>query len=543
MYGQSSHQALAAGGGTSGDRFIGDRRGAVAVVYAVLLVTMLAALGMGLDMSNGLIVQYQLDLAADTAAVSCGTTWETFMEQGLGAATPANYNNLLSNANAAAQTVLQNVFYAQAGSYGATYQAAAAAPAEYIDFGISRTLGCVIQIPGQLHAELTIWLQTLPTWRKLSDLSTCTWVAVPSRTFRCHRLLLSISCGDTSASMMVGATPNDQSLIATFVKQYDNAYYCTNTALLNGSQPTAQGHPCPPANGGTVRGPDIAPCAFACHDLGDPLKSSQMMEGETNAHNPKPTGLQTITSSGVGAGATTRFDVLLQALLNDPKTQSSSFCGGANEIACTNICGSGVLPACVYTNGILDYEGLLPYIRDHFTGTNRVSSLSTFSYALYGFNGGINYVPESNTKVEITDASGNPATSPVCTPGQHPVTTPCDTSQYVQAPTSSLATIGSAINSLTIGFDTHLNSPLPASGGAAVMDQLAKTTVIPASGTGLTISSPLVYVIIVTDGMNSDRDANWGGGAGVAANTYCNQLWGRSRPSMAQYDYLLVAGL
>src|ERR1700679_1945097 len=87
------------------ERIAGDRRGAVTLTYAIVLLTMLIALGTGMDMSNALQVKYRLDLAADAASVACGETWQSYMEQGAGkTTTTAEFTALQNAANSAAQT-------------------------------------------------------------------------------------------------------------------------------------------------------------------------------------------------------------------------------------------------------------------------------------------------------------------------------------------------------------------------------------------------------------------------------------------------------
>ncbi|HEY1752344.1 MAG TPA: TadE/TadG family type IV pilus assembly protein [Caulobacteraceae bacterium] len=84
---------------------------------------------------------------------------------------------------------------------------------------------------------------------------------------------------DSSASMIVGSTTSDVNAIAGWV-----------TANWNLVKP---GDPPPSFPGG-----DNPPCAFACHDVGGATTSSDIALGLTHAHS---------------AGATTRFDVMIQA--------------------------------------------------------------------------------------------------------------------------------------------------------------------------------------------------------------------------------------
>jgi len=69
-----------------------------------------------------------------------------------------------------------------------------------------------------------------------------------------------------------------------------------------------------------------------------------------------------------------------------------------------------------------------------------------------------------------------------------------------------------AINSVTPGLDTYLNSAMQAFSASS------GTNAIGANGNGSSASSPLKFVILVTDGLQSDRNNNWGGTTGFDAN-------------------------
>jgi Flp pilus assembly protein TadG len=67
------------------------------------------------------------------------------------------------------------------------------------------------------------------------------------------------------------------------------------------------------------------------------------------------------------------------------------------------------------------------------------------------------------------------------------------------ANTTSYSAAQSAVSSVTPGLDTHM---------ATVLSQLV--TSVGTSGNGASTATPLKFLILVTDGLQSDRDSNWG---------------------------------
>jgi hypothetical protein len=216
-----------------------------------------------------------------------------------------------------------------------------------------------------------------------------------------------------------------------------------------------------------------------------------MQQGETVAHLPS-------------VNATTRFDVMKQAVVNDP---SGQFCGGVGQVVCN-------------TN---QTEGLLAYIRDTYSATNTRANLSTFLYNMYGFNYGING-DEPDDAVFHEDIPDN--------------------SQLSITNEPSLANIATTVNNLTVGINTHLNPPVNL-GHTAVLPALVNLVGSTHPGAGQTSDNPLKFVIILTDGLNSDR--NWNHDASPAGDpipssivqspsvdniTYC-AMWD-ARPSTVQ---------
>lgn len=188
---------------------------------------------------------------------------------------------------------------------------------------------------------------------------------------------------DSSASMIVGSTANDVTLIANWVTKHWSS--------------VKPGDP-PPYTGG-----DNPPCAFACHDIGGSTTSADIATGLTNAH---------------AAGATTRFDVMISAgqqLISHIQTEVA-----ANPILANN----------TYEFNVMSFDTTL-----HSWGT---------------------------------------------------------------ANTTSFSVAQSAVSSVSPGLDTHMSNAL---------SSLISTVGV--AGNGSSASSPLKFLILVTDGLQSDRNSNW----------------------------------
>lgn len=464
-------------------RIAGDRRGAVSLVYALMLLTMLVSLGVGLDGSNALESRYRLDLAADAAAVACGETWQSNITAETG--NSIAFATAQSNADTLAQNQAKTTFYAQAGSLMSTLSGPPT---------ITTVNGSVPGASGASVSCTISYTAKSPTYlMQLAGFHTVSVAGGSVSNVELAPYTQVIFVLDTSASMMVGSTPNDQALVAAWVAANDTGptgqkintalpgqptklvaaicsvfSSCANLPLTNDEQ---QGKGLFASNGG-VSGHDITPCAFACHeDTSTTFHVSEMQQGETVAHQ---------------VGATTRFDVMKLALVNDPVTQSSQFCYTPSNGA------SSTITACADTTAAnpIQYEGLLPNIRDTYQVTNARANLNTFTYSMYGFNYGIN---------------GDEPSSTVFNQDQ------TDNSQYSVVNQTALSAVATAVNTLTIGLDTHLNPPVNAP-HTAVLPALVnlvgttKTTSVP----GTTSDNPLKFVIFVTDGLNSDRNWNCG---------------------------------
>jgi hypothetical protein len=201
---------------------------------------------------------------------------------------------------------------------------------------------------------------------------------------------------DSSASMIVGATPADVTNISNWV-----------TAHWNSVKP---GDPSPYTNN------DNPPCAFACHDEGDSTTAADIAQGLTNA---------------TAAGATTRFTVMI---------------GAANQL--------------------ITHVVSLLNANSHLAQNNYVFNVYSFDTAIHKYG---------SSNMTCTAAAGG-----------------CN------GPTN-------AVSAVVPGLDTDLNTLM------AKFAASSGTNAIGANGTGASAASPLKFMILVTDGLQSSRDNNWGG--------------------------------
>jgi Flp pilus assembly protein TadG len=188
---------------------------------------------------------------------------------------------------------------------------------------------------------------------------------------------------DSSASMIVGATPADVTTISNWVT--------ANWALVK------PGDPAP------YTGQDNPSCAFACHDVGGATGPADIALGLTRANS---------------AGATTRFDVMTaaaQALIGHVQTVST------------------------------------------LNSQNRQNS---YLFNIWSFDTTLH--------------------------------------QYGAANIATFPAAQTAVAQVTPGLDTYLDN---------AMSSLA--TSVGVNGSGTSAISPLKFVIVVTDGLQSDRGGNW----------------------------------
>jgi Flp pilus assembly protein TadG len=189
---------------------------------------------------------------------------------------------------------------------------------------------------------------------------------------------------DSSASMIVGATPADVTTISNWVT--------ANWALVKPGDPL-------PAPAGS----DNPPCAFACHDVGAATKPSDIALGLTRANS---------------AGATTRFDVMIAAA-----------------------------------------QALVSHVQT-VAGSNNQNLKNAYLFNIMSFDTTLH--------------------------------------QYGPRNIPTFPAVQAAVGQVTPGLDTYLDSAM-----AQLVGQVGP------NGTGASALSPLKFVIVVTDGLQSDRDQNW----------------------------------
>jgi Flp pilus assembly protein TadG len=356
-------------------RFAGDKRANVLIMFALLLPVLLALVGGGLDFSFDEDAHVRLQDASDAAGLAVAAEvaknpneTEATLQQLALATLQANYP--MPDGGTVAATItsfhvcapVQNDCTNNGNPMTMdTIAIATQTTAPCIPLPLPTTV-CVGSPPGQtIHASSTTVVGFGAT------------------------LQINIAM-DSSASMIVGATPADVNTIATWVSN--------NWSLVKPGDP-------PPYTGG-----DNPPCAFACHDIGGSTQPSDVALGLTHAHS---------------AGATTRFDVMVAA---------------ANQ--------------------------LISHVQTLSTSTTELAK-NTYIFNIYSFDTAIHQYGTTNM---------------------------------------SYAAATTAVGSVSPGLDTYINSAMTTFAGSG-------TNSIGANGNGSSTSSPLKFMILVTDGLQSDRDKNW----------------------------------
>jgi len=244
-------------------RLVGNRRGAVAPIVAILAPTLIL-LGLGTtDAAIGLDTKNDLQNATDAAALSVAH------------AVLANANATETSLQATAQAVLNSDFKGKPPTITSFHVCApiqndcksgtTTLPSDTVTLVTSTQALCTLCLSGGSSKTVYGSSQTVIGF---------------SKTMQINIVM------DGSASMIVGATTADVTKISTWVSANWNA--------------VKVGDPGPCYNGGSgaCGSSDNPPCAFACHDRGGSTTATDIATGLTNAHS---------------AGATTRFDVMTSA--------------------------------------------------------------------------------------------------------------------------------------------------------------------------------------------------------------------------------------
>jgi Flp pilus assembly protein TadG len=356
-------------------RFVGDKGGNVLIMFGLLLPVLLALVGGGIDFSFDEDARVRLQDASDAAGLAVSA-------------------EVAKNPNESEATLQQLAL--------ATLQADYAMPdggstaATITGFHVCAPIQNDCNNGGTQMAMDTIAIATQTT-APCIPLPIPTTVCVgspPGQTIKAATTTvvgfgatLQINLAmDSSASMIVGATPADVTTISNWV--------ANNWSLVKPGDP-------PP-----YTGKDNPPCAFACHDVDAATTPADIALGLTHAHS---------------AGATTRFDVMVAA---------------ANQ--------------------------LISHVQSIATSTT-VLAKNTYIFNIYSFDTSIHKYGASNMT-------------------------------YAAATT--------AVGSVSPGLDTYINSAMTTFAGNGANS-------IGANGTGASAASPLKFMILVTDGLQSDRNLNW----------------------------------
>jgi Flp pilus assembly protein TadG len=333
------------------------QHGNVAIIFALSLIPLIGVVGAAIDYSRANSARTDMQAALDATALMLAknTGVPGWQQAQLNSTAQTTFNALFNRPE------VQNVNIAS--TYNAT-------PPATVSVSGSATLNSVF-----MGGVLSMLGTSNATTMKISASATSTYGSPQT-------LQLNIVF-DSSASMIVGATPADVTLITNWVKKHWNS--------------VKPGDPAPNYPGG-----DNPPCAFACHDVGGSTQPSDIAAGLTNAHS---------------AGATTRFDVMVSAA-----------------------------------------EQLLSHIQSE-QASNPMLANNTYLFNVMSFDTSLHHWGLNNMNFN---------------------------------------TANQAVQSVSPGLDTHMY---------AALSQL--TTQVGTQGNGSSASSPLKFVILITDGLSSDRGGNW----------------------------------
>jgi Flp pilus assembly protein TadG len=257
-------------------RLARDRRGNVAITFALVGVLLILLVFAGVDLSNAFAARNSLQDATDSAALAVATEVSRNPNEGKGQLKQIAKGMLAANFHQGNLTLTD--FHVCSGN------------------GNDCTDGS-----GQKMQMNTVTLQTTADAPcllfGLSPLCGAQGALIPVKAATTTTINFGVTLQlnivmDSSASMIVGATQTDVNTIANWT--------ANNWSLVK------PGDPPPYTNS------DNPPCAFACHDVGGATTNADIALGLTHAH---------------AAGATTRFDVMITAaksLINHLSAEAAS---------------------------------------------------------------------------------------------------------------------------------------------------------------------------------------------------------------------------
>jgi Flp pilus assembly protein TadG len=411
MNGESEerHESSAAGVGAriwSGVRrlrdLVRDRAANVYITFALLAPVMLVLIGAGVDYSYAENTKRALQDATDAATLA------------VSAAVAKNPNSTVAQLQAIAQSVLNADFSGAPSPVISEFHVCAPVQNDCTaSTGAMKMNTVALSTQGQAPCTLGALVPMICNASNGSaqNLSAKTTTVIGFGANIQLNLVM-----DTSASMIVGATPADVTLISNWMgystttttttyqqscSWKNGSYTCTQTPITTTTTTYPNWNAMKPSDPGPAFTGDNPPCAFACHDVSG-ATSSDIQMGLTNAHT---------------AGATTRFDVMTAAA-----TQ------------------------------------LLDHVNTTVTSSSTLAK-NTYYFNLYSFDTTLHTWGSSNM---------------------------------------SYSTARPVISTITPGLDTHIDDALS-----------SLVTTIGKNGNGNSSTTPLKFVMLVTDGLKSDRSTNW----------------------------------
>jgi len=347
-------------------RFVGDVHANVAITFALVGVLLILLVFMAVDLANAFSTRSSLQDATDAAALAVATEVSN------------NPTASVSQLQAVAMGMLTADFRKSSAQIDA-FHVCTAATNDCVGPSGAMRMNTVSMATSSTAPCLLSGLSALcGAQNALIPVSATTTTTINFGVTMQLNIVM-----DSSASMIVGATPTDVSLIANWV-----------TANWDQVKP---GDPAPSFPGG-----DNPPCAFACHDVGGATTPADVALGLTRAQS---------------AGATTRFDVMISAA-NTLVTHLQTVANASTRV-----------PHDVMLFNVMSFD----------------SSLHTYGAANTDFSGA-----------------------------------------------------RSAIGQVSPGLDTAMSTTM-----TQLVSQLG------ANGNGASAASPMKFLILVTDGLQSDRSANW----------------------------------
>jgi Flp pilus assembly protein TadG len=395
-------------------RFVGDKRANVLIMFGLTLPLLLAIVAGGIDFSLAEGAKTSLQDAADAASLA--TSAEVVLHP----------NDTVAQLQAVAAATLAADDTNGAGVKITNFQVCApVAQSSNCTGMVNNTVLVAVQasafcIPVPLP---TMVCQGNPPAMVVSA-STTTVIGFGAT------LQLNVVM-DSSASMIVGSTSADVTTIANWVGATTTitekcgtptpkvAIPCRHYTNWNSvafdpvvDTPTTQATVFKNPDGSTGDNPQ---CAFACHDEGNSTTAADIQLGLTRA---------------TAAGATTRFQVMIQAAQN-----------------------------------------LIGHVASEANSTTALAK-NNYVFNVYSFDDTLHtYGTSANMPCNST-ANGGCA-----------------------APLN-------AVNTVVPGLDTYIDNAMTTFAGTG-------TNSIGANGTGASVASPLKFLLLVTDGLQSDRNKNW----------------------------------